>query len=215
MRIPSLILAFLPLALYGGFLWRAWGKMGGPPLLMATGLGGGALLGSAILQELLPIPDLSVPWSMLYERLIRSALIEEVMRYLLTLLIVTQKKDTWRKQVFIDTGEVQGSLFWGLWGAFGGLVFATLETILYALRFSGSLWVRLLPTSLIHGTCGALIGQGTYKEKGRGSFIFALTIHGVYNVLVGLPLFFSAIGVIFSVLVFFAFWAPLLKDVKK
>ncbi|MCX7656014.1 MAG: hypothetical protein N2Z76_05780, partial [Treponemataceae bacterium] len=86
---------------------------------------------------------------------------------------------------------------------------------LYTLRFSGILWIRLLATSLVHGSCGSLVAQGIYKGKRCFFLVCAVAIHGLYNMFVELSLFPSAIPVLFAVLIFFVFWAPLIEKAKK
>ncbi|MDR0513031.1 MAG: PrsW family intramembrane metalloprotease [Treponema sp.] len=94
-------------------------------------------------------------------------------------------------------------------GLVSGLGFAMLENALYGIADVSIAFLRAFTASPIHAACGIRVGMAVFystkqPEKALFSFIFAVFIHGAYNMTItspALPSFFAvliAITAIFS-----------------
>ena len=175
-----------------------WFRFAKPPVTLPwflTFLAAGivSLFAAALLQSL--VPQLGGGgWNMLFlDRLVRIALIEELSRIMAMVPLFMAASRRQSRDVSFYTAL----------GLTSGLGFAMLESALYGMADIQLTLLRAFTSAPLHGACGiraaaAVFYFGKYPVKASFLFIFAVLIHGAYNIVIASPAIPSALAVLIA-----------------
>jgi len=156
-----------------------------PWFLVSLGAGIISLLAAALIQKLLPSLSGSGragPGPVFFNVFIRIAMVEEASR-LITLIPLFRAGNHRQKM---------SRTFCGALGLIAGLGFATLESAFYGIADINIALLRALTAAPLHGACGIRVSMAffyinKYPMKALFLFIFAILIHGAYNLIIANP----------------------------
>jgi len=162
-----------------------------------------SLAAAAFLQSIIPLLDRSGVLQEFFNLFFRIAFLEELGR----LIILFPFFYLIKRRHILDS-KTCASL-----GLVSGLGFAMLESAFYGIADVSIAFLRAFTASPLHAACGIRVGMAVFysrKQPGKAafSFIFAVLIHGAYNMSIAspaLPSFFAvliAMTAIFSSLHF-------------
>ena len=184
--LPLLILtAALPIIIV--FIWLRTRKspVTLPWFLVSLTAGIVSLLAAALIQNLLPSlygSRKGGPGPIFFDFFVRIALIEEASR-LVTIIPFFRAGSRRRKM---------SRAFCGALGFAAGLGFATLESAIYGITDVNITLLRAFTAAPLHGACGIRVSLAffyykRYPVKALFLFIFAVLIHGAYNLMIASP----------------------------
>ena len=132
---------------------------------------------------------------------IRIALVEEASRYI-TLIPLLKAANRGRNASLAFSAAI---------GLASGLGFALLENAFHGMTDIGITLLRVFTAAPLHGACGIRAGAAIFycrKDRAKAifNFIFAVIIHGTYNLIIINPALPSALAIIVA---FFTFIASL------
>ena len=144
-----------------------------------------SLLVAALLQNLIPAVDRSGqagPGLVFFNVFIRIALIEELSRIIILvpfITVVSRRRD-------LDIS------FCAALGLVAGLGFAMLESAFYGIADTNITLLRAFTAAPLHGACGiraaaAIFFFRQYPAKAFFLLLFAVLIHGAYNIIIVNP----------------------------
>ena len=144
-----------------------------------------SLLAAALMQNF--IPSFTENWRggpgpVFFDVFIRIALVEEASR--LITIIPLFKMSKYRRKT--------DSVFCAVMGLIAGLGFATLESAIYGIADVNVTLLRALTAAPLHGACGIRVSMAffyfkKYPLRAPFLFIFAVLIHGTYNLILLRP----------------------------
>lgn len=146
-----------------------------------------SVLPSYFVQYLIIISGLRISGflGILFNSFVASALVEELLRLIFISIAV---KIVCKKRKVKNYSLV-------LLSAFSGLIFGSIENILYGIYSPQAIILRIFTAVVLHGVCGFLIGkyitlslEGKQRE-GVFFLIFSWGGHGIYNFFIQLPYF--------------------------
>lgn len=192
-----IIVSALPVFLI--FIWFRAGKYPlGPRWFLCALLGGVvSLFLAALLQSLFSRGGAILLGSQVFKIFIQIALTEELSRLpVLFLLLLLWRR---RGKNFGPVADSPVPSFWAATGLLSGLGFAVVETASYSAVNPGLALLRAFTAALLHGACGARAGLTVISLKTKPlralfRFLTAVTLHGMYNLMIlspGLPAVFS------------------------
>ena len=168
-----------------------------PWFLVSLTAGIVSLLAAALIQNF--IPSLTGnrrggPWPVFFDFFIRIALVEEASR-LFTLIPLLRIGSQRRKM---------NRAFCGALGFAAGLGFATLESAFYGIADVNITLLRTITAAPLHGACGiraslAFFYHKQYPVKAFFLYIFAVLIHGAYNLMIASPALPSILAVLIAI----------------
>ena len=188
------VIAALPVII--AFCWFRLRKSPLTLLWFLTALAAGiiSLLAAALLQSFFPYLDRSGqegPFVVFYNVFFRIAFIEEASRIVILIPLVNAIK---RRQT-IDVS------FCAALGLVAGLGFAMLESAFYGLADINITLLRAFTAAPLHGACAIRAGVAVflftrYPIKAVFTFVFAVLIHGAYNMMIASPALPSVLAIL-------------------
>jgi len=181
-----------------------------PFFLVSLSAGILSLFAAALLQNLFPyMRGQGGPFPVFYNIFFRIALIEEFSRIvtLVPLFMVIKRRKN------IDAS------FCAAVGLSAGLGFAMLESAFYGLADVNIALLRAFTAAPLHGACGIRVGVAVfffsrYPVKALFLFIFAVLIHGAYNMMLTSPALPSVLAILVAFTALFSS-LPFLKAADK
>ena len=173
-----------------------------PWFLVSLSAGIISLLAAALIQNLVPSltkSGRSGPGPVFFDFFIRIALVEEASR--LVTIIPFLKMGSQRRKM--------NRAFCGALGFAAGLGFATLESAFYGITDINITLLRAFTAAPLHGACGiraslAFFYFKRYPVKAFFLFIFAVLIHGAYNLMIASPALPSMLAVLVALVALFS-----------
>ena len=169
-------LSAVPLALALPYLARRRPRFGLLRLTSAAAAGFVAVIPAALLQAAVPNAGHGAA-DLLFHAFIVIALTEEGSKFL-TIKIVRQR---W--------GEEENAIPTGVAASLG---FAFFETIVYASVNPSAILIRAVSAAPLHAACGSWVGRAALAPKRRAAFalfhfLFAVFVHGAYDLTLLVP----------------------------
>jgi len=177
----------LPLAIGIGYLSMRRPRFGFPRFAAAVGAGLAAVLPAALVQFGLPPLTPGAP-NLLFHAFVVIALTEEGSKWLLLRLFR-------RRWGAADNAAPAGMA--------ASLAFAFFETIVYASTNPSAALIRAFTAAPLHAACGAWIGRSVFGDSGLRSsalFVFAVLVHGAYDLALLVPGFPAPIPITIALL---------------
>jgi RsiW-degrading membrane proteinase PrsW (M82 family) len=114
---------------------------------------------------------------------IRTALTEELSRFLILLILFA---------VILRAAEKPDNIMANAAGFVAGLGFAILESSGYGASDPGNAFLRAFTAAPLHGACGSRVGSSVFMLRERPvqgifRFLSAVIIHGTYNFMLRIP----------------------------
>jgi RsiW-degrading membrane proteinase PrsW (M82 family) len=194
--ILLLLIFAAALPVFFAFLWFRRLKLKALSFLLSLAAGILALLVALVLQNFLPFqengrPDRGGLASVLFGVFVRIAFTEEFGKYISLYLLLRWTKG--REDPSFASGAVAGLT--------AGLGFAVVESASYGAADIGVALLRAFTAAPLHGACGARAGAaaelwGKSRIRGAFSFLAALMIHGIYDLIIlspGVPSFLAVL----------------------
>jgi RsiW-degrading membrane proteinase PrsW (M82 family) len=175
----------LPLVAVFLFAKRRQGSdFGFSRFLLAATAGICAVLPVLVVQSLLPLPENRLHL-LLFRAFIIAALVEEAGKYLALFLV--------RRRL----GGEGNAVLSGLTVSLG---FALFETISYASADPDIAFVRAFTAAPLHAACGVWLGRAVHLPPlpAAGRFVFALLVHGSYDLVLSVSGFPIAVPIILT-----------------
>ena len=193
-----ILIAALPVIIVFFWFRKKKSPVSLPWFLVALAAGIVSLLAAALIQNFLPSftgSGRGRPWLIFYDFFIRIALVEEASR-LVTII------------PFFRLGFRRRNMdraFCGALGFAAGLGFATLESAFYGIADINVALLRALAAAPLHGACGIRVSLSffyfnRYPVKAFFLFIFAVLIHGVYNMMILNPALPSVLAILIAII---------------
>lgn len=184
--ILLILISALPVLL--AYIWFRLGKfpISLPWFLLSLLGGAAALIAAALMQSLVPGSDKTTLWVVLYTIFIRIALLEEMGRFVVLLLIFGLSRRTGKGNVPLTPAYCAAT------GLLTGLGFAVIETASYGAADISIALLRAFTAAPLHGACGSRVGLAALKWthtpiRCAAWFFSAVIVHGAYNFLLISP----------------------------
>ena len=184
-----------------------------PEFLAALSAGVVSLIVAFLLQSFFPLLHRDGPFASFFNIFFRIAFLEELSRVIVLVPLfyfIKRKRSGLTARGGITAAECAAL------GLVAGLGFAMLESAFYGITDANITLLRAFTAAPVHGACGIRVGVAVFffsshPAKALFGFIFAVLIHGAYNMMIANPALPSALAILIAITALFSS-LPLLKN---